>query len=198
MKRVPRIAALLAWLILVPMVANRMCRASFVRHTISKIALVFWGALSTCAGVAQTPSDARQFLETVYAQYTPSGTPTAMYDAKAASVLSPSLFRLVQENAKVLQGDVGILDADPVCVCQDYDTIHVARIDVQSDGERRANASVTFSNLQSRQTVRFKLVAVGHAWRIDDIGSADVPSLRAALIEENRKYGNLLPPKSDQ
>lgn len=149
------------------------------------------------AAQAQTVPEAKQFLGAIYSQYTPEGSPPSIQSLKAAPVLSPALLSLIKENSAILHGEVDVLDSDPICVCQDYDTIRVSRIDVQITNQHHANATVMFTNLGNRKTVRFKLVWVNHGWRIDDINNPLTPSLRAVLLEENRKYLNFPPPRPE-
>lgn len=149
---------------------------------------VLLGGLLISTAAAQTTPEAKTFLGKIYAQYTPEGKPIALREPQAASIASPSLLALVNENAALLHGETDVLDADPLCVCQDYDNLKVSSINILKKGKGWLNASVTFSNTGIRNTVRFKLISVDHAWRIDDISNADVPSLRAALMKENGKH----------
>ncbi len=166
-----------------------------MRHAVKKGLMLAGGIFLIHAAQAQTVPQAKQFLGAIYSQYTHQGSPPAIQSPKAIPLLSPALLSLIKENSVVLHGEVDALDSDPICVCQDHDTIHISRIDVQLADQYHANATVKFTNLGSRNTVRFKLLWVNHGWRIDDIGNPLTPSLRAVLLEENHKYLNFPPPR---
>ena len=123
------------------------------------------------------------FLHTVYARYTVDGSPPDLGDARAATIYDDSLLALMRADRRALQGEAGVLDADPLCACQDHD-IRALNVVVQSGSGARRSATVSFENLGSTQSIRLDLVRDRQGWRITDVHGDNMPSLRASLREE--------------
>jgi hypothetical protein len=98
-------------------------------------------------------------------------------------VFAPSLLRLIRRDAaETPKGDVGALDGDPICDCQDDDGLRLKDLKVVAATKDRATAAVSLA-FAGGQTDHLKLDLVHGAdgWRISDIHSADTPSLAAFL-----------------
>jgi hypothetical protein len=133
---------------------------------------------------SQSLDSAKQFLASVYAAYTYNGNPPPIDAGGTDAIVSPSLFRLIQKNQSILNGEAGCLDVDPICRCQDFD-VEVTGIEVEMQGRRRARALVSFQNFNQSDEVWFDLVWVNGGWRIDDIkDSQGQHGLRDALKME--------------
>jgi hypothetical protein len=132
---------------------------------------------------AQDVKSAEAFIRTLYGNYKAKGHGVPLTGPKSASVVDPSLAELVKTDQKMLHGEVGALEADPICSCQDFD-IRSVDVSVTPDGADKAKATAKFHNLDSDNKIDFDLVAVGGSWRIYDIHDADMPSLRKMLEEE--------------
>ena len=132
---------------------------------------------------AQDLKAAEAFLKGLYAAYTPKGHPAELSGPKAAAVLEASLAALMRTDEKLADGEVGALDSDPICACQDYD-IRGVSISVTPDGAGKAKATASFKNFGKAEHVDFDLVAVGGGWRIFDIREEDIPSLRKLLEDD--------------
>jgi hypothetical protein len=106
-------------------------------------------------------------------------------------VFDPSLAGLIEEDTRLAGGEVGALDGDPLCDCQDDTgdsyTVGLAR----ADGPNGAVVEVVRHDHNVKpvalETIKISLRRVGGAWRIHDVGSPNMPSLYAYLSEENRK-----------
>ncbi|HEY0052032.1 MAG TPA: DUF3828 domain-containing protein [Caulobacteraceae bacterium] len=98
---------------------------------------------------------------------------------------SARLRALFAEDARLADGEVGLIEADPICACQDHENLTLDTVAVTLAGPTAAGADVAFTNLGEpvRQTLR--LVLEAGRWRIDDIVSTERPSLVAALVEAN-------------
>jgi hypothetical protein len=143
-------------------------------------------SIATAASAhAQTVGDAEAFLRSVYAPYRADGKPIDLTGPQAEKILDPSLVALLREDQAAVQGEVGVLDGDPICACQDFD-IRSIQASVRPDGDGKATAIVRFKNFGRAKVteVRFDLVAIKGAWRIFDIHEKEIPSLREALEEE--------------
>jgi hypothetical protein len=136
------------------------------------IASPAWAAMPDLAS-------ARSFVERVYAAYHGAGPDYLGRQAKA--VFSPRILALLRRDAALTpKGDVGALDGDPICDCQDF-AITDVRVDVQAAGAGRATATVRFRNFRDPFTTRLDLVTVGGEWRIDNIHSKSTPDLARYL-----------------
>ncbi|HEY1880428.1 MAG TPA: hypothetical protein VGG68_10905 [Caulobacteraceae bacterium] len=106
-------------------------------------------------------------------------------------MFDPSLAGLIDEDTRLAGGEVGALDGDPLCDCQDDSgnsfTLGVTR----ANGPNGAVVEVVRHDHNVKppaaETIRIVLRRAEGAWRIDDVGSPNMPSLRGYLAEENRK-----------
>jgi hypothetical protein len=139
--------------------------------------------LPVASGYAAAGDGAEAFVRGLYAQYTPHGHPVAFdYPDAKAIVDAPMLEWLHQDQVKA-KGEVGALDSDPVCQCQDWEHLKVDSVTSISQGPGTTVVEVRFEDGSGkdiwRQTVRFDLVEVRGAWKIHDIHAHDMPSLIA-------------------
>jgi hypothetical protein len=137
-------------------------------------------ALALAAGLASSDLQAaRTFVQQLYAAY--HGDGPDYLGRQRAQVFSPRMIALLRRDARLTpKGDVGALDGDPICDCQDFD-IRGVEVKVSSTGEHKATADVRFQNFQARQAVRIDLVESAGKWRIDDIHSKSIPDLATFL-----------------
>jgi hypothetical protein len=151
-------------------------------------------ALLAGGGVrADETSGARAFVAGLYAHY-PLDNHKPMFEPlgkDATSVFDASLLHLIREDSRLAGGEVGALDSDPICVCQDDGGMISQVISVSTDGPRRAKAAVVlrFSAASPPDIVgvTLDLVEVAGHWRIHDIHTKDTPSLRAFLAQSNQE-----------
>ena len=111
-------------------------------------------------------------------------------------IYDSQLQRLMDEDTRLANGEVGALDFDPLCQCQDYQKLE-AHITVRSASPKAAVVSVNFRDLgmpndKPRNAVLDLAKEAGH-WRIHDIHAEDPKSLRAFLTEQNAERAH--PPK---
>ena len=156
---------------------------------LSTALLLAWiaAAGSACAGSDSRagPPGADAFLHTVYARYSASGTPLDIEDVRAATIYESSLLALMREDRQSLGGEAGVLDADPLCACQD-DAVSAVSWVLQPAKDGGWSARVSLRNLGQAQHVVLSLVRIGQGWRIADIQAENIPSLRASLQDEVR------------
>ena len=124
---------------------------------------------------AQTADDARRFVSRLYAAYGRSQPDYLGQEAR--QVFSPRLLALIRRDARDAHGEVGALDGDPICDCQDWGHTGVERLEVASRGAGHATAKVRFRNQGQTTDVTLDLVSLAGHWRIDDIHTKDTPSL---------------------
>jgi hypothetical protein len=130
---------------------------------------------------------ARHFLESLYVNYRADGEGVPNQTVKEADVYEPSLLALMHANQQAAgDGEVGYLDGDPLCDCQDFD-IRAMKLVITPDGKNQLVATVSFHNIDRDTAVHLKLRFTPHGWRVADVISTDshggTVSLRAALAQ---------------
>ena len=148
---------------------------------------------ATAALPASTDADdVKAFLEGVYAHYK-TNNPSSTYqpfDSNAVEVLAPDTLALMKADDKALNGELGDIDADWLCMCQDYTSIK-ATIAVQSASSTTAKATSDFHDVDDASAKprhdSFDLVKTPAGWRIHDMGTEDQPSLRKVLQDEIKR-----------
>lgn len=141
-------------------------------------------------------ADPKAFLQALYANYDGRDHSFSPLGDKAADYFDPDMLGLMSNDAKVTPaGDVGALDGDPICDCQDFGALKAA-ITVHQATATHATAVVTITETDTHfgdtvpQTLTYDLVLVNGAWRIHDITSASTPSLRALFVEADKGASN--------
>ena len=140
-------------------------------------------ALLLAAAIAgETP---RAFLEQTY-----SGYRNADFSPleKPERFFAPPLTAAILKDERLAHGEVGFLDGDPLCDCQDTGGMRSRIISVARNGAgASALVSVHFEGTSDTRELRLKLVKTPSGWRIADIGTKSEPSLLHDLLEANRK-----------
>ncbi len=157
-----------------------------MRH--SRVVLVSCAGFLACilpAAQAQTAQQADTFVRHLYGQYEHPSTPNGpnIFGKRAASVFSPGLLAIIRRSERATpKGDVGKLDFDPVCSCQDSDGLKLKGLRVTMNGTGKALATaMLFFPEPTTIEVRLSLIYTPQGWRIDDIWTKDVPGLRKFL-----------------
>jgi hypothetical protein len=142
------------------------------------------GALAQPLATAQTQAQAESFIRTTYQKYgIKASTGIAFTGHNANAVFSPLLLKLIRRDQKQFRGEVGKLDGDPICDCQDSEGLRLTEVRVSKTSEHTAVASVSllFPSDSSVRNLRLQLIWLPEGWRIDDIDTTDTPSLRKLL-----------------
>jgi hypothetical protein len=135
-------------------------------------------AYSWQAGAASlSPVD---FLKQVFANYR-LVTNFNPLGKGAPGIFSAGLLKLIRQDERNAHGEVGRLDHDPVCDCQDYDVMTGFDYVLTQQTDNRASVSVRFVDGATPTSVSFVLVRTGNEWRIDDVADPKMPSLRRFL-----------------
>lgn len=140
-------------------------------------------ALGACVGPAAAgESDlraARTFVEALYRAYHGEG-PDVLGRGRAR-VFSPRMIALLRRDRRLTpRGEVGALDGDPICDCQDFEISQV-RVEVTPSGPGGVTAVAHFINLGTATTVRLDLIPVRGQWRVDNVHSPSIPDLAQFL-----------------
>jgi hypothetical protein len=138
---------------------------------------------ASSAAAAETP---KAFMERLYANYRSESFSPFTHPSR---VFAPRLLAAIDEDSKLAKGEVGYLDGDPVCQCQDTGGMHASVTGVTRQGATKAavRVSLRWDGDQPRPTTTFSLVRTKAGWRIDDVSSPDEPSLLKALQDANRE-----------
>jgi hypothetical protein len=134
------------------------------------------------APAAETP---RAFVERLYAAYrNPDFSPLS----RPERVFAPPLVAAIGEDRRLSRDEVGFMDADPLCECQDPSGM---RLSIGAVSEPARGAAIVRVTLRfgptDRRDLKLRLVRLASGWRIADVASADQPSLLADLRAWNRR-----------
>lgn len=134
------------------------------------------------APVAESP---RAFVERLYAAYrNPDFSPLS----KPERVFAPPLVAAIAEDRRLSRDEVGFMDADPLCECQDPSGMR-PRIEAVSEPARGAaivRVTLRFGPT-NRRDLRLRLIRLAVGWRVADVSSSDQPSLLGDLQAWNRR-----------
>ena len=131
------------------------------------------------AGRADLAS-ARAFVDALYAGYV-SGNAPPPQGSVAPQIFSPALLRLIRVDQARAGGEVGALDHDPLCACQDF-TISRLSVHGRRIAADRARFDVRFDNAGTATLIGLELVQLpGVGWRVSDVHNPLTPSLEAYL-----------------
>jgi Protein of unknown function (DUF3828) len=143
--------------------------------------LPFLIATALSGGHAETPQG---YIERLYAAYR-----NANFNPLAHPQLyfTPRLVAALDEDARLANGEVGYVDGDPVCQCQDPEGLHatVTRVTQKTPSKAEVRVSIGFTGYVAWPAT-FILLLTGAGWRIDDVSSADEPSLLRSIEDSNR------------
>ena len=139
--------------------------------------------LAFLAAAAQPQESAKAYMERLYASYDqPSFNPLD----HPARYFAPRLLRAISEDERLAHHEVGYLDGDPICQCQDPGGLHAAIVRVDQKGPDAATVRVSLGFPGDKPRVAtFTLVRLAAGWRIADVSSADDPSLVSSLEASN-------------
>src|SRR4051812_20459450 len=150
-------------------------------------------AAALAASNAADVTSARAFVRALYDHYEANGSFAVLADDEEPRYFAADMLSLLRENTLLLKGEVGDIDVDPVCVCQDNDGMKATIRKVTMTGKDAARADVDIGWSSDRHITRMKmdLLHGSGGWRIRDISWDDghdkrLASFRAALIKENR------------
>lgn len=130
---------------------------------------------------AQNMTSAERFLRILYDGYTKSRKVPDPIGKDPGRLFTPALAGLINADRALALGELGILDINPICACQDWAGLKVTKIEVAPDGPKRAKATVSLDNAGGQMTVHYRLEAVDGQWRIADIAERSIESLRQML-----------------
>ena len=105
----------------------------------------------------------------------------------AREVFDPGMIAAFREDARLAKGEVGFVDADPVCQCQDDSGLVAKLVSVTMTGPGAADAVVNLQYPNETVALTLHLVPVNGAWRVHDLSTGEVKSYLAALLKANKE-----------
>jgi len=137
--------------------------------------------LLAAAPPAESP---RAFVERLYSGYRdPDYSPLE----RPGRVFAPPLVAAIREDRRLSRDEVGYMDADPLCQCQDPTGLRPRIGEVRSSGRTGASVKVGIDFGPDRRELRLQLVRTAAGWRVADVITADEPSLLESLRRFNRR-----------
>ena len=159
-----------------------------VRNALVILAFSLGGAGNAAAAPLDAGS-ARAFVESVYGRYQGAEADTfaPLSEEMAPKLFEASTAKLIAAGSKPTdEEEVGPLDFDPICTCQDPAGVQASVTAEMVDAKSaKAVATVRFPGQPAGMVrqVRFDLVAMGGQWRIWDLHEEDLPSLRELMAQ---------------
>ena len=101
--------------------------------------------------------------------------PEQFYSEKLASLIKRD------QQLQEASGELGLLSADPLCECQDPSGLVIEKITATVTKEDSAIAVVDLSVGGREQKLHLDLTKIHEKWRIDDVKTSEVKSLRLFL-----------------
>ncbi|MEJ1970656.1 MAG: DUF3828 domain-containing protein [Rhizomicrobium sp.] len=161
-----------------------------MKQTMVLVAAIAVFCLSGAAeAAAPDAASARAFVQKLYAHYPspangPFFNPT---DKDAPSVFDPGLIAAFREDARLSKGEVGFVDADPLCQCQDDGgmTTKIASVTLKGANAADVTVDLLFPGGKANP-LTLHLVTVNGNWRVYDLSAPDTKSYRADLMKANK------------
>lgn len=137
------------------------------------------------------------FVRSLYARYAataatqdPSGP-----EWSDQNVYAPSLIALIERDRQLANGEVGFVNADPICQCQDTEGVRLVEVISTPAGADRADARVKFTFGGERDVeMTIKLLQTPNGWRVEDVlepeGGSFAEQIRRANAEAERAAGS--------
>jgi hypothetical protein len=133
---------------------------------------------------AQSSAAPEAFVRSTYNRYDAKSPASPDFLGRdASSVFTPSLLRLIRSDERhTPRGDVGKLDGDPICDCQDPEGLKLTDVQIiRQQDTATAKVNLQFPSESRLRHIRLRLILLPQGWRIDDIATDDTPSLRKLL-----------------
>ena len=157
--------------------------------TVAWIVVACLANAASPVAAAPDAASARNFVEKVYSHY-PSNPNRKAFDPtgkNATQVFDPGMIAAFREDAKLADGEVGFVEADPLCQCQDDSGLQPKVVSVTMKGPNAADAVVNLQFPGETRTIALHLVPVNGAWRIYDLSIGETKSYRADLLKANKE-----------
>jgi hypothetical protein len=159
-----------------------------MKRTAAWIVMACLASVASPVAAAPDAASARSFVEKLYSHY-PSNPNRKAFDPtgkNASQVFDPGMIAAFRKDAKLANGEVGFVEADPLCQCQDDSGLQPKDVSVTKKGPNAADAVVNLQSPGETRTLVLHLVPVNGAWRIYDLSIGETKSYRAELLKANK------------
>jgi hypothetical protein len=144
------------------------------------MSLAFAAALLAAAPPAESP---KAFVERIYAGYRDSDYSPLAHPRR---IFAAPLVAAIREDSRLSRGEVGYMDADPLCQCQDPAGLRPLIREIGRPNRSTATAHLLLDfGGSDRRELRLRLVRTAAGWRVADVVTADEPSLLDSLNRFN-------------
>lgn len=159
-----------------------------------KIILLFLAALASFTVHAQPPSQTvEQTVRQIYQNYKSDASTPYFGETGERAITSARIQQALTLNDNLtLPGNIGWLDYDPVCDCQDFGDLVLESVAITQTDVDHADAVVRFrifKDDKEKTTQTLKMVAENGRWVIDDIVSNHGSVLQAVNSENEKNAG---------
>lgn len=156
-----------------------------------QILLLFLAVFASFTTQAQSPSlTAEQTVRLIYQNYKSDASAPYFGATGEQAITSERIQKVLTLNDNLtLPGNIGWLDYDPICDCQDFGDLVLESVAITQIDADHADAVVrfrAFKDDKEKTTQTLKMVAENDRWVIDDIAS-NHGSVWQAVNSENEK-----------
>jgi hypothetical protein len=137
--------------------------------------------LAPAAAPVETPQG---FVTHLYASYRNKDFSPLAHPERT---FTPRFVAALKEDARLFRGEVGFIDADPICQCQDPGGMRTSIAGVQQSAAAAAVRVTLPLGGSDIRSIRLKLTKTAAGWRVADIVAADEPSYLHDLQASNRR-----------
>lgn len=141
---------------------------------LSLILLTLFDTSLAASTPAADAAEAERFLRQLYASYSPDGPGVPNKAVKEEDVYDASLIALMKADQDAAGGEVGYLDGDPLCDCQDWGDLRVQALTFAPAAGDRLKASVTLKDVVTGEGEQLDLLLheTANGWRAEDFINA--------------------------
>ena len=128
------------------------------------------------------------FARAIFAQYVNGGPSELPPPPGQDPLYSRTLNALMGDDFRAANGEVGTIEVDIFCQCQDQGDFVVNSMAVAQGDENTAGVSVVFTNMGNQHTAMLELVREGGNWKVDDV-EMGMLSVKDMLMEAAEARG---------
>jgi hypothetical protein len=149
-------------------------------------------SLASPVMAALDAASARAFVEKLYSHYPSKPGNRSAFDPagkNAGQVFDPAMIAAFREDTRLAHGEVGFVDSDPLCQCQDDSGLKWSIASATLTSPNAADVVVNLEYPSDKVTIALTLhlVPVNDAWRIHDLSAGDVKSYLDDLLRANKE-----------
>lgn len=179
-----------------------LCLCNRQKHRRNSLLALLMATFSLFAHAQPPALSPEQTLRQIYQGYTKGEEPLFFGDLGENSIISARMQAAIrQADLFTLPGDIGILDADPICACQDYEDLVLENMVITRPDESHADAVVRFRPFRDSDasvTLTLNLIAENNRWLIDDAIGEDGSTYQRIALSNQQTAAKLLSLQREQ